>query len=46
LEEVGLLDIEPTKLPPTWNNNMMGEVYIAKRVDHFLISKSFLDEFI
>jgi hypothetical protein len=44
LEVVGLLDIEPTKLTPTWRNKRIGEDKIAKRLDHFLISEGFLDE--
>jgi hypothetical protein len=44
MEEVGLLDVEPTKLTPTLRNKRLGEACIAKRLNHFLISKSFLDE--
>jgi hypothetical protein len=34
---MGLLDIAPTKICPTWRNKRMGEDYIAKRLDRFLI---------
>jgi hypothetical protein len=44
LEEVGLLDVEPTKLTPTWTNRRIGEAHIAKRLDRFWISKSILKE--
>jgi hypothetical protein len=46
IEATGLLDIEPTKLTPTWRNKRTREDKIAKRLDHFLISKGFLDEVI
>jgi hypothetical protein len=46
MEEVGLLDIEPTKLTPTWRNKRTGEARISKRLDRFLISEGFLDEVI
>jgi hypothetical protein len=38
LGESGLLDIAPTKIFPTWRNKRMGEDYIEKRLDRFLIS--------
>jgi hypothetical protein len=44
IEEVGMLDIEPTKLSPTWRNKRTSEAHIAKRLDWFLISKAFLKE--
>jgi hypothetical protein len=33
LEEVGLLDIEPTKLSPTWRNKRTKDDRITKRLD-------------
>jgi hypothetical protein len=42
--ECNLLDIEPTKLKPTWRNNRVGEDSIAKRLDHFLIVDSLLEK--
>lgn len=44
LEKVGLLDIKPTKLTPTWINKRIGYACIAKILDHFTLSKSFLKE--
>jgi hypothetical protein len=46
LEETGLLDIEPSKLSPTWSNKRVGEARIAKRLNKFLIYEAFLDEVI
>jgi hypothetical protein len=43
LEEEGLFDIKLEKLTPTWRNKRIGERTITKRIDHFLISKGFLD---
>jgi hypothetical protein len=37
LEFVRMLDIIPTKLSPTWRNMRMGDVKVAKRINHFLI---------
>jgi hypothetical protein len=46
LEETGLLDIEPTKLSPTWSDKRVGDAIIAKRLEFFLIYEAFLHEFI
>jgi hypothetical protein len=35
----GLVDVEPIKLLPTWRNGRGGQEYIAKRLDHFLITE-------
>jgi hypothetical protein len=43
LGELGLLDITPIKLSPTWRNKRIGEDYIAKRLDHFLISENLVE---
>jgi hypothetical protein len=33
------VDVEPLKMLPTWRNGRGGQNYIAKRLDHFLISE-------
>jgi len=38
------LDIEPVNLKPTWRNNKVGEDKIAKILDHFLLTNSFLEK--
>jgi hypothetical protein len=44
LEEAGLIDVAPIKISPTWRNKRLGEDYIAKRLDRFLISSSLVEE--
>jgi hypothetical protein len=44
MEEVGLVDIELAKLNPTWRNNRVGETWVSKRIDRFLLSKLFIEE--
>jgi hypothetical protein len=44
LEEVGLIDVAPIKISPTWRNKRLGEDYIAKRLDRFFISNSLVEE--
>jgi len=39
---IGLMDVLPTKILPTWSNNQIGDAYIAKRLDRFLISENML----
>jgi hypothetical protein len=39
--EVGLLDIELSKLTPTWRNKGTWEDRISKRVEQFLIYEGF-----
>jgi endonuclease/exonuclease/phosphatase family metal-dependent hydrolase len=34
-----LVDIQPGKLVPTWRNGRVGEAFIAKRLDRFLLSE-------
>jgi hypothetical protein len=46
LEEEGMLDIEPTKITPTWRNKRTWKDKIAKRIILFLILEGFLDEFL
>jgi hypothetical protein len=41
LEGAGLIDVNPIRLGPTWRNKRMGEDYIAKWLDCFLISSYF-----
>jgi hypothetical protein len=36
--------MEPTKVTSTWTNRRTGEARIAKRLDHLLISKYFLEK--
>jgi hypothetical protein len=38
----GLVDVEPVKIISTWRNGRKGQGYIAKRLDHFLISENIL----
>jgi len=38
----GVVDVEPIKLIPTWRNGRGGQNYIAKRLDHFLISEDIM----
>jgi len=44
MEEVELLDVEPTKLTPTLTNKRNKEAHIEKRLHWFFIYESFLDE--
>jgi hypothetical protein len=37
LDEEGLIDIAPIRLGPSWINKRLGDDYITKRLDHFLI---------
>lgn len=37
LSQVGVTDVPPIKMTPTWRNRRMGEDFIAKRLDLFLI---------
>jgi hypothetical protein len=39
IQEEGLVDVEPLKLLPTWRNGRRGQKFIAKRLEHFLISE-------
>jgi hypothetical protein len=38
MEEVGLVDIELSKLNSAWRNNKVGETWVAKRLYRFFIS--------
>jgi len=42
---VGLVDIHPRHLSPTWRNERLGEDGILKRLDRFLYQREFLGEF-
>jgi endonuclease/exonuclease/phosphatase family metal-dependent hydrolase len=44
LSEVGLSDLSPLKLSPSWRNKRTGEDCIAKRLDRFLISDKILNQ--
>lgn len=39
------LDICPYEISPTWDNGHSGSVYVAKRLDRFLIHEKLLDHF-
>jgi hypothetical protein len=41
--EAKLLDIAPISLRPTWRNKCIGEDFIAKRIDHFLLVESLVE---
>lgn len=43
LSWVGVTDVPPIKLTPTWQNHRMGESYVNKRMDQFLIADSLLE---
>jgi hypothetical protein len=45
LDQVGLVDVEPQKLTPTWCNRRVGDDRVAKRLDIFLLADEFLDSF-
>jgi hypothetical protein len=42
MEENKLVDLELTKLSPTWRNFRTGNEEVAKRLDHFLVSELML----
>jgi hypothetical protein len=42
LNQVGVVDIEPIKLKPTWSNNKSGEDCVSKRLERFLIHGDFI----
>ena len=44
LVDHGLLDIEPTKLLPTWSNRRSGLDRICKRKDRFLVSEDLMEK--
>ena len=39
---VGLVDLVPQYVGPTWRNGRVGEEGVSKRLDHFLISASII----
>jgi hypothetical protein len=41
--EAKLLDIAPISLRPTWRNKHIGEDFIAKRIDRFLLVESLVE---
>jgi hypothetical protein len=43
LELLGLLDIMPTKLSPTWRNIRKGEALVAKWIYLFMILEDLLE---
>jgi hypothetical protein len=42
INEVGLVDISPTSLKPTWRNGKCGNFIISKRIDRFLVDENLL----
>jgi hypothetical protein len=44
LQSASLGDIESVKLIPTWRTYRMGNAEVARRLDRFLVSKSFLEK--
>jgi hypothetical protein len=43
-EDLGLCDMEPIQLVPTWRNLRSGKEGVSKRLDRFLIAKRILEE--
>ena len=41
-DSVGLLDISPNIIGPTWRNGRIGDDGIIKRLDHFLLSSALI----
>jgi hypothetical protein len=39
IERVGLVDVDPITLKPTWWNNKVGREAMSKRLDRFLVSR-------
>lgn len=39
LDQRGLVDIEPSKLNPTWRNHRSGKERIPKRLDQFVVAE-------
>jgi hypothetical protein len=44
LEDVGLFDVEPIEMKPTWRNKRIRDERIAKTLDRFLVSEPLLDD--
>jgi hypothetical protein len=42
LELLGLVDVEPVSLSPTWSNNRSGHAGVHKHLDRFLVHHSLL----
>jgi hypothetical protein len=40
-----LVDVEPVSISPTWKNGRCGEKYVAKILDHFLMSEELIASF-
>jgi len=45
LDQIGLVDIEPQKLPLTWCNRRIGDDMVNKRLEKNLLSEEVLDSF-
>jgi hypothetical protein len=44
IEEVGLVDLEPIKLVPTWRNMRMGLARVEQILDVILVSKFIIND--
>lgn len=44
LERVGLVDLEPYDLKPTWFNNSVGDAMVAKNIHRFLLHSQLLTD--
>eukprot|EP01018_Ginkgo_biloba_P018081 Gb_04379 [translate_table: standard] len=42
-ESIGWVDVDPTKVKPTWTNNRVGEDGVSKRLDTFLVHSDLLE---
>ena len=46
LHNLKLVDLDPQKLKPTWTNRRMGEDWIAKWLDRFLMAENLLEKYL
>jgi hypothetical protein len=44
VKDLGLCDVEPLELVPTWTNFRSGTEGVSKRLDRFLIAKKVLED--
>jgi len=42
--QVGVVDMDPINLKPTWSNNRSREMCVSKRIDRFFIHGDFLQK--
>jgi hypothetical protein len=43
LQSIGLIDLHPSVMSPTWWNGRSGSLGISKRLDHFLLASNLLE---